>query len=267
MRSVLLITVIAMLFIPIAAGEQQYRITAETVHRYDNPLVGPTHIISFWLLDTNQWWSGGARFIYTNPDSSQVQAIIRHLTELFHDLGFITVAGRATPVYAKIIYVFDGVIEYDGFIFADGNGTITVEWQLGKPLIITINSLITANASATKYVGGAQWSTIRLSQYTSLTRQPELYVSLESGRQYNFLLVPREGATGHVVVSNYWGNETRVHQLGGCPKLWRETPASNIAGYHLRDSGSLCNRQPVIIVEDGTTYLYDWFWNTRVRLG
>lgn len=266
MRSVLLITVIAMLFIPIAAGEQQYRITAETVHRYDNPLVGPTHIISFWLLDTNQWWSGGARFIYTNPNSSQVQAILRHLTELFHDLGFITVAGRVTPVYAKIIYAFDGVIEYGGFIFADGNGTITVEWQLGKPLVITVNSLVTANASVTKYIGGAEWNIVRLNPYVSQIRPPELYVKLEPGKQYNFLLIPREGTIGYYTESNYWGNVTLTHQLGGCPKLWSKTPAPNVAGYHLRDSGSFCHRNPVIIVEDDTIYFYDWFWNSRVRL-
>jgi len=272
MRYAVLLPIFLLLFVPINAAEQgQYSLTARTVHEYySHTLGGYTTITPFWLLygENIQWWQGGIIFEYHLPNSiarEKINTLLTHLTQLFHDLGFVVVAGTVRPTYVKVVYQFDGVVEYGGYIFADGNGTITVEWAANKPLTITVNSMVTANASTVKYLTGATWEEVSTGYATQL-RLPEAYVSLPKGR-YDILLVPRDGYIRTDYFDTACGTKEPSH-LGGGPRIYRGLVFDEtVAGYQLRDSGSYYHRQPLFrIVNENTTYRIDRFWCTEVEL-
>jgi hypothetical protein len=264
MKTAFLIPVLAILLATtstaFATPEHQYRFTAETVHDYYNPTLGHnTHTTSFWILygENIQWWQGGIQFVYTDP-SDKIEILTKHLMSLFHDLGFITVVGTVKPTYAKIVYQFDGVLEYEGYLFADGNGSVVVEWTYGKPLVITIYSMVSANASTAKYLSGGTWEWVRESQYVSRLKFPESTVSLPSGT-YDFLLIPREGYITTVYEKTRC-DTTIPYNLGGSPKIHRFTLDGNSPGFILHDGGTFYSRLPVLKFVNGNLWYIDNFW-------
>jgi hypothetical protein len=265
------IAILTLLAIPLALAEQTMTIELETHRKYYNPTIGDyVKHASFYLFggEDIQWWSGGAKFIYALPSEvakEKIDTLTRHLMELFRDLGFIIVAGTVKPVYVKVVYAFDGVLEYEGFYFADGNGIVIVEWSLGKPLVVTIEATATINASTAKYLGKADWE-YRYVNGGYAIGYPELAIPKPKTETYELLVVPREGFSGITeTVRNYWGNETRTVLLGGGPEIYKIDPTAY--GYTLRDSGTFYGRFPALeIVYDQhgkTIYRLDWFWNIK----
>jgi hypothetical protein len=205
------IAILTLLAIPLALAEQTMTIELETHRKYYNPTIGDyVKHASFYLFggEDIQWWSGGAKFIYALPSEvakEKIDTLTRHLMELFRDLGFIIVAGTVKPVYVKVVYAFDGVLEYEGFYFADGNGIVIVEWSLGKPLVVTIEATATINASTAKYLGKADWE-YRYVNGGYAIGYPELAIPKPKTETYELLVVPREGFSGITeTVRNYWG--------------------------------------------------------------
>lgn len=261
MKAVYLIPILAILLaLPVAfATTNEYRFTAETVHEYYSPILGGyTHKAAFRLLygENIQWWQGGVKFVYTNA-SGKIEILTRHLMELFHDLGFVTVVGTVRPTYVKIVYQFDGVLEYEGFLFADSNGSVVVEWSYGKPLVVTVYSMVTANASTAKYLTGADWKWVDITPNVQQLQYPEARVSLPNG-VYDILLVPRDG----YILTHYEPTKCGTsipYNLGGAPKLHRLTFDDRTPGFVLRDSGSFYSRLPVMKFVDGEQWLIDNF--------
>jgi len=255
------------LSIPAVAASRQITISLQTHHRYFSHEIGSeTMHASFYLFggDDIEWWQGGAVFIYTLPNEvarERIDALNKALINLFKDLGFIIVAGTVKPTYAKIVYKFDGVLEFEGFYFVDDNGTITIEWSRGKPLIITIESKATIRAETAEYLGRADWRIVEINGGRGVL-WPEIKIT-PTGDRMKLLVVPREGYTGITTqVANYYRNETRTLYLGGGPALHEVD--THAPGYSLRDSGVFWGRHPAIKViydEAGKHVLYiDWFW-------
>ncbi|MEM2571338.1 MAG: hypothetical protein QXP96_06450, partial [Thermoproteota archaeon] len=206
---------------------------------------------SFYLFGGNdvQWWQGGAVFIYnvtSNVAKQKIDILTRHMMELFKDLGFVTVAGVVKPVYVKIVYWFDGVILYEGLYFVDRNGTVTIEWSEGKPLVVTVNSIATINASTAQYLGRADWTFTEVNGGRAI-HYPELVVEAPVGH-YEFLVVPREGVVSVDEDLNHYGARKTIY-LGGGPDLHAVTVGETVLGSHaigyvLSDAGTFYDREP-----------------------
>jgi len=258
-------------FLPPLFAAETINISVETHRPYYNPEIGLyVKRASFYLLggEDIQWWQGGAVFKYYLPSETakqKIDIVTRHLMEMFRELGFIIVAGTVKPIYVKIVYLFDGVLEYEGFYFVDGNGTVTVEWSLGKPLVITVNAVATVNASTAKYLGKGDWEYIYYNGGYGI-RSPELAIPRPQAEEYELLVVPREGFTGITIeVENYYHNETRAYLLGGGPESYKIDTSAY--GYTLKDSGTFYSRHPsleIVYDEEGMNiYTLNWFWNTK----
>jgi hypothetical protein len=270
--TLLLIAALA-IAIPAVAASNTMVIDLETNRRYFNQEIGSDTVhASFYLFggDHIQWWQGGAVFVY-NVNGSEAKAKIdtftKGLMNLFKDVGFIIVAGTVKPVYARIVYSFEGVLEYEGFYFVDDNGTIIMEWVKDKPLVITIYSKAVINASTAQYLGRADWKRIKVSGGEAIL-WPEIEIPKPS-KPIDLLVVPREGFTGITVdVKNFYGNETRTRYLGGGPELRRVEP--EWPSITLKDSGTFWDREPIIKVthdESGRhVFLINWFWHSEAPM-
>jgi hypothetical protein len=248
-------------------------IEVETHREFVSPYTGEVERhASFYAFtgDHIQWWTGGAVFIY-NVNGTEARAKIQNFTQslvkLLKDIGFIIVAGTVKPVYAKIVYTFDGVLEYEGFYFVDDNGSIVIEWAEGKPLTITITAKATINASTATYAGRADWGEVKVPGGKAYIT-PKLEIPIPD-KPIQVLVIPREGFTGITVdVKNFYGNETRTRYLGGGPELYRVEP--EWPGITLKDSGTFWDREPIIKIiydESGRhALLIDWFWHSEVPI-
>jgi hypothetical protein len=267
--ALLLIAALA-LAIPAVAASNTMIIGLETHRRYFSQEIGSETIhASFYLFggDHIQWWQGGAVFIYnvSGPEAkAKIDTFTKGLMNLFKDVGFIMVAGTVKPVYARIVYSFDGVLEYEGFYFVDDNGMIIMEWAKDKPLVITIYSKAVINASTAQYLGRADWKRIKVNGGEAIL-WPEIEIP-KPDKPMDLLVVPREGFTGITTeINNFYGNETRTRYLGGGPELYRIEP--EWPGITLKDSGTFWDREPIIKViydESGRhVFLIDWYWHAE----
>jgi len=266
-----LLAIMLVLSMPAAATSSQLTISVQTHRRYFSHEVGfETVYASFYLFGGRdvEWWQGGAVFMYVLPNEvarQMVENLTRALVNTFRDLGFIIVSGTVKPRYVRMVYVFDGVLEFEGFYFADEDGTVTVEWSEGKPLVITVECKATVKAETASYLGRADWRLIEANGGIGIL-WPEIKIT-PTGDRMKLLVVPREGYTGITEqVSNYYGNETRTLYLGGGPAL-HEIDA-NAYGYSLRDSGTFWGRFPAVkVVYDGAgrhMSIIDWFWQSEI---
>lgn len=269
------IVVASMLFLtfPLASAEQKMRIEVQTHRPYYSFEIGEetTHA-SFYLFQGEdiRWWKGGAIFLYYLPSPvarEKIDTLARGLVQLFKDLGFVIVAGTVKVTYAKIVWKFDGVLEYEGFIFADEDGTVILEWSVGEPLNITIESKVVIDASTAEYVGKGEWKVIEVNGGIAYL-WPEVQMPMPE-KPIQLLVVPREGFTGITTeVVNFYKNETRVFYLGGGPEIYKVEPY--YPGYVLKDSGTFWARYPIIQVKysDGKKEILvmDWFWSSKIPM-
>ena len=269
----LCITLLALSMIAPAFAAETMLIEVETHRKFISPYTGNVvRHASFYAFtgDHIQWWTGGAIFIY-NVNGTEAKAKIQNFTQslvkLLKDIGFIIVAGTIKPVYAKIVYTFDGVLEYEGFYFVDDNGSIMIEWAEGKPLTITITAKATINASTATYAGRADWGEIKVPGGKAYII-PRLEIPLPD-KPIQVLVVPREGFTGITTdVSNYYRNETRTYMLGGGPEAFTIEPLPG--EWTLHDSATFWCKHPalkIIYDEKGRhIFLLDWFWHSEVPM-
>jgi hypothetical protein len=269
------IVVASMLFLvfPLASAERKMSIEVQTHRPYYSFEIGDyTRYASFYLFQGEgiRWWQGGAIFLYYLPSEvarEKIDTLTRHMLELFKDLGFILVSGVVKATYVKIVYGFDGVLEYEGYYFADGDGRITIEWAIDKPLNITIEAKATIDASTAEYVGRGDW---RIREYNGGRGilWPELEIPMPQ-KEVELLVVPREGFSGITTeVHNYWSNETRILYLGGGAAEYVIKPYT--VGRILKDSGTFWGRYPVIEVVykplAKEVYYLDWFWSSKIPM-
>lgn len=283
-KAVGVLAVALLLTLPVALAVSSETMALEISvrgHRkYFNTAVGDhTYYQSFYLFGGKsiQWWQGGAVFEYHLPSEvakQKIDTLTRHLMGLFKDLGFVLVAGTVKPKYAKIIYSFDGVLEYEGLYFADANGTVIVEWSEGKPLTITISSVATINASTAEYLGRADWKFVEINGGTAIL-YPRLTVEAPLG-DYEFLVIPREGVILVDTSYNYYHNASKTVYLGGGPELHKvkvgeKVYGNLIKGYDLSDSSTFYDREPglKIVYDEKGRYVYgiDWFWSGEILVG
>jgi len=268
---IILLLAVSVLIIPVTATTNTMVIRLQTHHKYYSYEIGSeTTYASFYLFigEDIEWWQGGAIFIYSLPSEvteKKIDALTRGLLNLFKDLGFITVAGAIKPAYVKIVCIFDGILEYEGFYFVDENGIVTIEWSVGKPLVITIKAKATIDINTTKYVGRADWKKIPINGGIGIL-WPEIEIPMPD-KPVELLVVPREGFTGITTeVFNRYRNETRTVMLGGGAESYKIEPYW--PGYILKDSGTFWGREPIIkIVYDkkGKHMLFiDWFWHSEI---
>ena len=267
----IMLAIALILSIPAVAAPSEIAISLQTHQRYFSHEIGSeTMHASFYLFggEDIQWWQGGAVFVYALPNEvakQKIENLTRSLINLFKDVGFIIVSGTVKPVYAKIVYKFDGVLEYEGFYFADEDGTVTIEWSQGEPLVITVECKATIKADTARYLGRADWRIIEVNGGRGIL-WPEIKIT-PTGDRMKLLVVPREGFTGITTeISNYYGNETRTLLLGGGPALHEiDTRAP---GYTLKDSGTFWGRYPAVkVVHDEAgrhVSIIDWFWHSEI---
>jgi len=248
-------------------------IEVETHREFVSPYTGNVERHASFYAFTGehiQWWAGGAVFIY-NVNGTEARAKIQNFTQslvkLLKDIGFIIVAGTVKPIYAKIVYTFDGVLEYEGFYFVDDNGSIVIEWAEGKPLTITITTKATINASTATYAGRADWAEVKVPGGKAYIT-PKLEIPLPD-KPIQVLVIPREGFTGITTeVSNYYRNETRTYMLGGGPEVFTIEPSP--AGWTLHDSATFWGKYlalKIVYDEEGRhILLIDWFWHSEAPI-
>ena len=164
------ISLIAMmpLFTPISAEPlvpQTFYLTVDNNRPYLEDHLWERYV-PFWYVagEHLEWWNGGMEFIYKVPVAEEkVETITTELMTMFRKLGFITVVGATEPKELHLTYVFDGVLEYEGYIFLDNAGRIVLDWVEGGDLKITIYAKATVNKTASKIyaIGGDEeelWS-------------------------------------------------------------------------------------------------------------
>jgi len=266
--SIMLATMLLLLIVlPISAAPTMTIDVKAHREYYNTELKDYTKYESFYLFtgDDIQWWQGGAVFVYdTTSDvaKQKIDILTKALMGLFKDLGFVIVAGTVKPTYVKIVYNFDGVLEFEGFYVADEAGVVTVEWSEGEPLVITVLAKATINASTAEYAGRADWGRVKISGGWAIIH-PQLTIPMPS-KPIQALVVPREGIVATTEVHNYYRNETKVKFLGGGPEIHMIKPAT---GWTLTDSPLFWDRDPAIkILYDGEgrhVFAIDWFWHSE----
>ena len=158
--------------------------------------------VSFWYVagDRITWRMGGAKFVYyENASAQKVQTLMMDLMEMFKDLGFITMAGTVKPTKAYIVYVYDGILEFEDLWFIDDDGRIIIEWSEGNPLNITIYAKATVLKSES-----------HIDSYGLGDREAIIDISK---LPYQILTVPREGI---IYEDEVFGHKV---YLGGGAKL------------------------------------------------
>ena len=243
----LVLMLLAALPAVLATGYSDVVLVVENGRKYIGPDGLQTKLVPFWYVagDEISWWQGGARFVYyENASAQKVQTLISGLMTMFKDLGFVTLAGTVRPYYCFIVYKFDGILEYEGYWFIDGDGKVVVEWKEGEPLNITVYSKATVNVSASKIdsYGGADWGGL-WGWPTATMDLPKL--------PYEILVVPRDGIveTDEAGVNYGPRSETRVQieeltlirEIGPYPIYLGGGPELNVitsVGSLLNPSGS-----------------------------
>ena len=107
--------------------------------------------VPFWYVagENITWWNGGMEFVYKTPIAQEkVETITTKLLTMFRELGFITVVGATEPEELHLTYVFDGILEYEGYLFLDHSGRIVIDYVKGGDLKITIYAKATVNKTA-----------------------------------------------------------------------------------------------------------------------
>lgn len=107
--------------------------------------------VPFWYVagENITWWNGGMEFTYKAPIAQEkVKTITMELLTMFKELGFITVAGATEPEELHLTYVFDGILEYEGYLFLDHAGRIVIDYEKGGELKIAIYAKATVNKTA-----------------------------------------------------------------------------------------------------------------------
>ena len=262
--------VIALLVVAVPVNATATMTIDVRAHReyYNTELKDYTTHMSFYLFtgDDIQWWQGGAVFVYDVTSEyarEKIDILTINMMKLFKDLGFIIVAGTVKPTYVKIVYNFDGVLEFEGLYFADEAGVVTVEWSEGEPLVITVLAKATINASTAEYAGRADWDRVKISGGWAII-YPELAIPVPD-KPIQALVVPREGIVATAEIRNYYGNETRARFLGGGPEIHAIEPVAG--GWTLTDSPLFWDRDPAIKIlydsEGRHFFEIDWFWHSE----
>jgi len=101
-----------------------------------------------------EWWQGGAKFIF-KPGTPEYEVIEEFMLALPGELGVEVLAGELHLVegYVRAKYIFDGIIQFKGYMFIDNEGVMIVEWVYGTGLNVTIYSKAAVNLTASEVEG------------------------------------------------------------------------------------------------------------------
>ena len=178
------------------AAAETVTIRVDNGRTYFNPRtpVPYERYVAFWYLygDQISWWQGGIKFVYL-PGSPEYEVAEQFFLMLPEKLGIKVVEGEITLHVATFNaeYLFSGVVEYRGYMFIDDDGKITVEFEYGKSLNVTVYSKVTVNKTASRIqgYGFADWKRVKIAENTWQTYSPEAEIPANS----YVLVIPTEG--------------------------------------------------------------------------